>query len=292
MALGLQVRAIAPLLYADQPDARLLVRAPALSGRTLLARYNLELVRGVLLHAERVQVRARGGWRAIFRAVKAARLMHVVRRAGRSYELEVTGPAAAFVAKPSRYGARLARLVPALVRAPGWRLRADVRVGGRTVAFAARGRPRSSGRTAPVGPTARRPRYDSAWERTLAAEFRQRFRQDRDGWSLTRETAPVDAGGELFLPDFTLRHADGREALIELVGFWTPEYLEAKARKIRSAGLEHLILVVYRGLAVGATGAAAATLATSVDTERTVWFADKPRAGEVMRVAERFAKTV
>lgn len=289
-SLGMSAADIARLLYADQPDARLLVRAPALSGRMLLARYNLELVRGVLLHAERVRVRARGGWRGIFRAVKAARLMHTVRRVGRSYEVEVTGPAAEFVVKPSRYGARLARLVPALVRAPGWRLRADVRVGDRVVTFGARGRPRPSGRQAPVGPTALRVRYDSAWERSLAGEFQQRFREERGGWSLTRETAPVDAGGELFLPDFTLRHVDGREALIELVGFWTPEYLEAKARKIRAAGLEHLILVVYRGLAVGATGAALESLTSSVEAERVVWFAEKPRAGEVMRVAERFAR--
>jgi len=39
-----------------------------------------------------------------------------------------------------------------------------------------------------------------------------------------------------------LRHADVREALVETVGFWTPEYLEAKARKIATAGLASLTL--------------------------------------------------
>ncbi len=98
------------------------------------------------------------------------------------------------------------------------------------------------------------------------------------------------AGNELFLPDFTLRHSDGREALIELVGFWTPEYLIAKARKVRAAGMEHLILVVYRGLAVGATGHALDSLIASVDADRVVWFAQKPRAAEVVRAAERWAR--
>src|SRR6185503_3823253 len=66
-------------LYADSPSARVLRRAPRLSGRSLLARYNVELARGVLLDAESLTVTARGGWRDIFRAVKAARLMYVVR---------------------------------------------------------------------------------------------------------------------------------------------------------------------------------------------------------------------
>jgi hypothetical protein len=94
----------------------------------------------------------------------------------------------------------------------------------------------------------------------------------------------VTAGDELFLPDFTLRHADGREALIEIVGFWTPEYLEAKARKIAEARLENLILVVYRGLAVGA---AMDRLTGAVNEERIVWFVDRPRAAEIVRAAER-----
>ncbi|MGI8843868.1 MAG: DUF790 family protein [Gemmatimonadaceae bacterium] len=290
LQLGRTAGDVAELLYADQPGARLLVRVPVLSGRALLARYNLELARGVLLNAESVRLTARGGWRGIFRAVKAARLMHVVRRVGRSYELEVTGPAAAFIVRPARYGVRLARVVPALARAPGWRLEADVHHDGALLEFRARGRPRGSGTRPAVGKTARRPRYDSEWERSLAADFRRHFREERDGWRLSREAEPVMAGNELFLPDFTLRHSDGREALIELVGFWTPEYLIAKARKVRAAGMEHLILVVYRGLAVGATGHALDSLIASVDADRVVWFAQKPRAAEVVRAAERWAR--
>src|SRR2546423_872165 len=82
--------------------------------------------RAVLLDAERVRLTARGGWRGIFRAVKSARLMHTVTRLGRSYQVELTGPAAAYIVRPARYGARLARVIPALARAPKWRLDADV----------------------------------------------------------------------------------------------------------------------------------------------------------------------
>lgn len=285
--LGLSGDDVHRLLYADARDARVLTRAPVLGGRALLARYNLELARAILLDAERVRLTARGGWRGIFRAVKAARLMHVVRRAGRSYEVEITGPAAAFIVRPARYGVRLARVVPALVRAPGWRLDADVRRDGAIVRFRARGRPRAARDRPPVGPASDRARYDSVWERSLAADFRRGFGTERDGWQLSRETTPVAIGDELFLPDFTVRHSDGREALIEIVGFWTPEYLEAKARKVVAARLDHLILVVYRGLAVGA---ALKALTSAVGTARVVWFTDRPRATEVVRAAEQWAR--
>ena len=77
---------------------------------------------------------------------------------------------------------------------------------------------------------------------------------------------------------------------MELVGFWTPEYLEAKARKVAAAGIDNLILVVYRGLAVGKTEAALSTLTAAAGAERIVWFAAQPRAAEVLRAADQWAR--
>ena len=31
------------------------------------------------------------------------------------------------------------------------------------------------------------------------------------------------------VPDFAVEHPDGRRAILETVGFWTPEYLVVKA---------------------------------------------------------------
>ncbi len=35
-------------------------------------------------------------------------------------------------------------------------------------------------------------------------------------------------GQTAFVPDFVFRHEGGREVLFEIVGFWTPRYLERK----------------------------------------------------------------
>ncbi|MBI4513826.1 MAG: DUF790 family protein [Gemmatimonadetes bacterium] len=196
-------------------------------------------------------------------------------RRDRGAQAPGTGPAAAFIMRPQRYGRRLSRVVPALARAPGWRLDAEIVRGEQRVRYRLDGR-------APVGRTRLRARYDSRWERSLAREFARRMKGEREGWSLRREDSPVPVGSELFLPDFTLRHADGREALVEVVGYWTPEYLEAKLRKVAVARLDHLILVVFRGLAAGQIDVASAG--------PVVWFKERPRIAPVLEAAARVAR--
>lgn len=146
--------------------------------------------------------------------------------------------------------------------------------------------------TLPVPRRRGRPRYDSSFERALASEFAAKVGRERGGWTLAREDSPITAGEVLMLPDFTARHEDGREALIEIVGFWTPEYLEAKLHKLRAARaagmpLTHLVLVVYRGLASGGADPGDALAATSDAT--VVWFDNRPRIGPVMEAVERVA---
>lgn len=338
-ALDLPADEVRRLLYADRPTARVLRRAPGLEGRRLLDRYNLELARAVLLGATRMTVAAAGGWRGIFRAVKLARLMYRIEPAGasgslpaggggeaggrtadgrgatdpgasepgatgpgdgrRRYLVELSGPASPYVVRAERYGVRFARLLPALVRAPGWWLEATVAREDRRLRYVLDERrlPRSGpgsrdgdeGGSRHADADGLGAAYDSGWERALAEEFAAKLGEERDGWTLHREERPLAVGGELFLPDFTLRHADAREALVEIVGFWTPEYLEAKLRKVREAGLAHLILVVYRGLAAGAEGEAVRRKIEETAAGPVLWFANRPRIGPVMEATEKVA---
>ncbi len=287
-SLDLQPAMLQRTLYDDRPGARVLRGVPDGDGRALLARYNLELARGVLRDATRVVLHARGGWRNVFRAVKAVGLMHELERDGTRYRLILTGPAAAFVVRPTRYGVRFARTLPVLARSPGWRVEAEVVRNGQPCRLTLRGRARAVASAAPVGREPRRERYDSAWERRFIRDFRASSWAREHGWTVSRERSPLSAGGVVFLPDFTLRHADGREAAVELVGFWTPEYLRAKVAKIRAAGDAPLVLVVATSLAVGDAGRALA----DVGGERIVWCGKHPRTGDVMRVVERVARPV
>lgn len=277
-------------LYDDRPSAWTLADAPPWTGRELLARYHLELGRAVLRDASEVEVRVRGGWRALFASIKLARLMYDATRVGRGYRLALTGPAAAYVARSSRYGVRFARIMPAVSRATAWQLRATIVRSDGVRAFAMRGRARGTrvdGNAAVrVGPEPTRARFDSAWERRFARDFRAAREGLTAGWTLARERTPLVQGGRVSLPDFTVRHEDGREALVELVGFWTPEYLRAKAAFVSQVGDRPLVLVVAKALAVGDQADALVEAAG----DRLVWCTERPRLGDVMRVVERVAR--
>lgn len=294
-AEGLEVDALRERVLADRPDRAVLVRAPKWDGAVLLDRYNLGLVQAALLDAESLVFRARGGWKGVFRAMRRVRLMSTVEREGRrTYRMELTGPAAPFVTRSQRYGIRMARILPELLRAPGARLEARVLHEGRPAllrldadhavfGFLA-GQEREGKGT--------RKRHDSKWEEDLAKGLRDRIEAhrggERDGWTLVREDAPVVLpGGAVFLPDFTLRHRDGREAWVELVGFWTPEYLATKLAKVREARAGQLVLVVPRRS--GATGPEVAAALEALG-DSVAWFTTSPRPGAVLEVAERVAR--
>jgi hypothetical protein len=85
-------------------------------------------------------------------------------------------------------------------------------------------------------------RYDSALEERFAREFREKA----PDWDLIREPEPLRAGEHLIFPDFAIFHRRDptRRALLEIVGFWTPRYLQAKLERLRAAGAPDLILCV------------------------------------------------
>jgi uncharacterized protein len=55
---------------------------------------------------------------------------------------------------------------------------------------------------------------------------------------------------EVMIPDFTLRNGS-REIHLEIVGFWTPEYLSRKIAKAAAVSSDNLILAVSTQLAFG-----------------------------------------
>ena len=46
------------------------------------------------------------------------------------------------------------------------------------------------------------------------------------------------------MPDFVFRHDDGRTVLMEIVGFWTPEYLQSKLATLREFADHRILLAV------------------------------------------------
>jgi uncharacterized protein len=91
--------------------------------------------------------------------------------------------------------------------------------------------------------------FDSRLEADFAKEFREKFGEERGKWLLTREDEVILLGDIGMIPDFAFTHQrDGRRAILEIVGYWHPDYLERKVAKVRAANRSDLILLVYEGM--------------------------------------------
>ncbi len=151
---------------------------------------------------------------------------------GPSAALDLSGSFALF-RRTLVYGRALGEIVPLLAWCRRFRLRADCTLGERraTVELA-------SGD--PIFPAAEPRRYDSRLEERFAREFRKAA----PDWDLVREPEAVRADGCLVFPDFALQHRldPARRWLLEIAGFWTPEYVVRKLARYRAARLANLIL--------------------------------------------------
>lgn len=237
-ALGMSWREVEARLFADIIEChRLKEFVGYADGAALLARYNVAQVQTALFDAVEMTIWARDDFKTILRYAKLARLLHTIRREGSDgYVFRFDGPAS-LLRSTHRYGAALARFLPALIACRGWRMHAVVRRRGR-------GWPHRLELSPVDGLTSHLPppeEFDSNLEQTFA----ERWGNDaRDGWTLLREGAVLHREQRVFVPDFVLRHADGRRVLLEVVGFWTPEYLQAKLRTLRLFRDERIVIAL------------------------------------------------
>ena len=97
-----------------------------------------------------------------------------------------------------------------------------------------------------------------------------------------REDDVFDLGAEVMIPDFAIEHPDGRRAILEIVGFWTPEYLDSKLAKIREVEADNFVLAVSERLDCASEefGQAAG---------RVLWFKTGIHVYDMVELAERFA---
>lgn len=228
-------------LFADLPGERRLGPAPPdLEPGELALRVNLALAQGLLGRARELRILVEGNARAVVRQALWGGLLCLVRpgESSSSAQLEISGPLALF-RRARLYGRALASLVPQLSRASRFSLLARCEIGHQARAFRLQ-------TGDPVFPSVRAPSFDSEVER----RFHEEFLPAAPDWDLLREPLPVAAGDQLLFPDFALVHRrqPWRRWLLEIMGFWTPAYVERKLGAVRRAGIPRLLLAVDTAL--------------------------------------------
>lgn len=268
-------------LFADRLAENILRESAAWTPESLIARYNLELSRGVLYWCDQMQVDVFDGYKDFWRYLKFFKLMFEASpREDTGYHVLLDGPISPFVKSTTRYGRQFAAFLPALLLGERWQMSASVRLPGARSALEYR-LDHTSALTTHFRKSGE---FDSRLEADFAAEFAAKFGSARGKWMLTREDEVLLLGDTVMIPDFAVTHKkDGRRALVEIVGFWHPEYLQRKVEKVRAAQRRDLILLVYEG--VNLTQDRLMHVPGEV-----LYFPNKPVLKDVMAAVERVAE--
>ena len=239
-ALGLTPEQVEESMYADLDAEEVLEHCPTISPADLLKQYNLSLTQTLLFSSTEMEFKASGNWQRIFRAIKLHGLMYAACRRGGSICVRLDGPTSLFKLT-RRYGTALAKVLPEIMRGRPWRIEAKILRADRLLNFTI-----ESGRHGWLFPELQlEEEYDSAVEE----DFAQQFRSLRTGWEVKREPEPVEAGSAVMIPDFSF-HFGRRKVYMEVVGFWTAQYLKRKIEKL-SEVKEPFIVAVDEELACG-----------------------------------------
>jgi hypothetical protein len=241
--LGTAPDAVAASLYADLEARQVLASfEPRWGPEELVAQYDLSLAQTALFDATEVRIRSSDPKRLVS-AVKRLRLLYEIRRTPEGREVVVTGPDALF-RRSRRYGTRFARLLRTVAASGEWDLEATIDDRGteRTLCLS------TGDVTVPGTDPVVEPTYDSAVE----ADFATRFESLDLDWDLTREPEPLAAGEHVVIPDFAFdwKHS-GFRVFFEIMGFWTPEYVEKKLSRFGDLEDVAFLVAVDESLGVG-----------------------------------------
>ena len=233
--MALTVENVEEYFYSDLDGELVLEKFSAPSASELLGEYNLSLTQTLLFDATELSFTASGNWQDLFHAIKKFGLIYEVYQDNGLW-VKIDGPASLFKLT-QRYGVGIAKLLPIIVSNSEWTVKAKVlwRFTNEICDFKLESQKHAALLKKPYLPTLT---YDSSIEEDFASQFQALT----SGWVLKREPEPVTAGKQVIIPDFSLEKASIK-IYLEIVGFWTEEYLLRKIEKLKQVEVKMLLLV-------------------------------------------------
>jgi predicted nuclease of restriction endonuclease-like RecB superfamily len=257
-------------LYADLSENKILTSFDAPKPEDLLHRYNLSQVQGVFYKATHLVLNAHrnvpGEYKLLFRYLKLFQLMaYIEGDADHGFTISIDGPTSLF-SPSTRYGLAIAKLIPALLHVTKWSLSATLQTRDFYTNEWKTGRFTLNSECGLVSHYPQGKPYDSMLEQSFA----DKWDNLKSGWILEREVDLIPIPGSVMIPDFRLVHPDGRTFLLEIVGYWRPEYLQKKFSQVRRANCDNLILAISERLNLEKAGVKLDNVPA-----RIVWFKEK-----------------
>ncbi len=233
--------------YADLDDELILESFSSTSDVELLKQYNLSLTQTLCFRSTYLEIKVSDHWKEILRAVKFRGLMYSAETTDGIFRITVDGPLSLFKLT-QRYGTNMAKLVPAIFQAKYWEINGSV---VRKTQFGKRIFPLRLTSTQignKVSGVSVRKRQNTTFDSLVEKEFYNSFRSLKSGWEITREPSPLIIGRHVFIPDFSFEKR-GTKVYMEIVGFWTKNYLERKVEKLQHLRGVDIIIAANQRLA-------------------------------------------
>ena len=242
-SLGCDAATLLRSMYADLPAEQRLLEFDPTGPAALLDLYNLAQAQALLYRSVEmrlwVEPQAPEGYRELFGAIKAYRLIHTVRGdAAAGYEITLSGPVSMFH-RSQKYGVQMAVFLPALLLCRGWRMRSEINTKNGHAYFELDSRQTSLRSHYPEVPPYENPaaeKFAESWERANCASV------------LEPNQEVIGHGDAAFIPDFSVTHPSGRQFYLEFLGFWTPNHLRARLSELERQRLRNYLLAAWEDL--------------------------------------------
>jgi predicted nuclease of restriction endonuclease-like RecB superfamily len=266
-------------LYADLSENKILTAFDTPKPEDILHRYNLSQVQGVFYKATQLVLNAHrnvpGEYKLLFRYLKLFQLMaYIEGDADHGFTITIDGPTSLFTPS-TRYGLSIAKMIPALLHVTKWSLATTLQTRDFYTNEWKTGRFTLNSECGLVSHYPKGKPYDSMLEQSFA----DKWDKLKSGWILEREVDLIPIPGSVMIPDFRLVHPDGRSFLLEIVGYWRPEYLQKKFSQVRRANCDNLILAISERLNLEKAGVKLDNVPAKI-----VWFKEKLLPKAVLEV--------
>jgi len=233
------------VMWNDLEENMILVGFGSIKQAELLGIYNLSILQTLLFNCTKLDFSVGGGinWKRVLRDIKRLGLMYNLQQPERSEPqisnadgsgllCSLDGPISLFKLT-DRYGTSIAKLLPSIMRSEIWSIDAWIvrkTMSGKKIyefkmAF-------SEAPTLLLLPFTDKDLAAPLFDSSVEEKFANKFEQSANGWKLIREPDPlIVSNGRAFIPDFMFQKYD-KKIYLEIVGFWTKDYLQRKIQKL------------------------------------------------------------
>lgn len=233
---------ILAILFSDFKKEQLLVTPDIkLTPADILLRTNLSIVKNLLFNASEIQIKILGAARDIIRFAKLKGLICSTYKLKDDSEypvsIHISGPLS-ICCYTTLYGRAIGQIIPFLYRCNKFILTANI-------IWEKRSHKLSLKNGDPIFPNLSIKKFDSKVEENFATDFIKKTNE----WNLIREPEPIHCMDSLIFPDFAIVHSTTNiKWYLEIIGFWTKEYIDKKITQFKNINEKNFILCINQKL--------------------------------------------